>query len=131
MHIRDEEFHPDLQPQVPALRRMARLMKIPGFVRLVDWYRRKEMGKDVESLDCSTRNIVSSLDGYPIRTRIYRPKNSVGPLPCLVYFHGGGYIMGVPEGSSELIRRFIETRPCVVVAPDYLKAKSRPYPGGF
>ena len=88
MHIRDEEFHPDLQPQVPALRRMARLMKIPGFVRLVDWYRRKEMGKDVESLDCSTRNIASSLDNYPIRTRIYRPKNSVGPLPCLVYFHG-------------------------------------------
>ena len=131
MHIRDEEFHPDLQPQVPALRRMARLMKIPGFVRLVDWYRRKEMGKDVESLDCSTRNIASSLDNYPIRTRIYRPKNSVGPLPCLVYFHGGGYIMGVPEGSSELIRRFIETRPCVVVAPDYRKAKSRPYPGGF
>ena len=39
--------------------------------------------------------------------------------------------MGVPEGSSELIRRFIETRPCVVVAPDYRKAKSRPYPGGF
>ena len=42
MHIRDEEFHPDLQSQVPGLRRMARLMKIPGFIRLVDWVRRKD-----------------------------------------------------------------------------------------
>ena len=39
--------------------------------------------------------------------------------------------MGVPEGSAELIKKFIETRPCVVVAPDYRKAKHRPYPGGF
>ena len=131
MHIRDEEFHPDLQSQVPGLRRMARLMKIPGFIRLVDWIRRKEMGKDIEGLECSTVNIASSLDGYSIRTRIYRPQDSEGPLPCLVYFHGGGYVMGVPEGSAELIKKFIETRPCVVVAPDYRKAKHRPYPGGF
>ena len=83
MHIRDDEFHPDLQSQVPGLRRMARLMKIPGFIRLVDWVRRKEMGKDIEGLECSTVNIASSLDGYTIRTRIYRPQHSEGPLPCL------------------------------------------------
>ena len=131
MHIRDDEFHPDLQSQVPGLRRMARLMKIPGFIRLVDWVRRREMGKDIEGFECSTVNVASSLDGYSIRTRIYRPQHSEGPLPCLVYFHGGGYVMGVPEGSAELIKKFIETRPCVVVAPDYRKARHRPYPGGF
>ena len=131
MHIRDDEFHPDLQSQVPGLRRMARLMKIPGFIRLVDWVRRKEMGKDIEGLECSTVNIASSLDGYSIRTRIYRSQRiaRVLALPCL--FSWRRLRHGSARGLIELIKKFIETRPCVVVAPDYRKAKHRPYPGGF
>jgi len=131
MHIEVDDFHPELQHQVPRLRRMARLMRIPGVIRVIDWLRRREAGSDVAGLDCSTVNIASSLDDYSIRTRIYRPLNASGPMPCLVYFHGGGYIMGVPEGSAELIKLFIQTRPCVVVAPDYRKAHQKPFPGGF
>ena len=131
MHIKVGDFHAELQHQVPSLRRMAKLMRVPGVIRIIDWLRRREAGSDVAGLDCSTVNIPSSLDDYSIRTRIYRPLNVSGPLPCLVYFHGGGYIMGVPEGSAELIKLFIETRPCVVVAPDYRKARQKPFPGGF
>ena len=131
MHIEVGDFHPELQHQVPRLRRMAKLMRVPGVIRIIDWLRRREVGGDVVGLDCSTVTIPSSLDDYSIRTRIYRPSNVSGPLPCLVYFHGGGYIMGVPEGSAELIKLFIQTRPCVVVAPDYRKAHQKPFPGGF
>lgn len=131
MHIEVGDFHPELKHQVPRLRRMAKLMRVPGVIRIIDWLRRKEAGSDVAGLECSTVNITSSLDNYPIRTRIYRPPNVSGPLPCLVYFHGGGYIMGVPEGSAELIKLFIQARPCVVIAPDYRKAHQKPFPGGF
>ena len=131
MHIEVGDFHPELQHQVPRLRRMAKLMRVLGVIRIIDWLRRREAGSDVVGLDCSTVNIPSSLDNSSIRTRIYRPSNVSGPLPCLVYFHGGGYIMGVPEGSAELIKLFIQTRPCVVVAPDYRKAHQKPFPGGF
>jgi acetyl esterase/lipase len=131
MHIEVGDFHPEIQHQVPRLRRMAKLMRVPGVIRIIDWLRRREAGSDVAGLDCSTVNIPSSLDNYSIRTRIYLPPNVAEPLPCLIYFHGGGYIMGVPEGSAELIKRFIQTRPCVVVAPDYRKAHQKPFPGGF
>ena len=131
MHIEVGDFHPELQHQVARLRRMAKLMRVPGVIRIIDWLRRREAGSDVAGLDCSTINIPSSLDDYSIRTRIYRPPNVSEPLPCLVYFHGGGYIMGVPEGSAELIKLFMQTRPCVVVAPDYRKAHQKPFPGGF
>lgn len=131
MHIEIDDFHPELQHQVPRLRRISKLMQIPGVIRIVGWLRRRDAGKDVPGLDCSTVDVLSTLDAYQIRTRIYRPIASSGPLPCLVYFHGGGYVMGVPERSAELIKRFIQTRPCVVVAPDYRKAHQKPFPGGF
>lgn len=106
-------------------------MRLPGAIRIVDWLRRRQVGKDAVGLDCSTVFIKSSLDGYAIRTRVYRPMEDHGRLPCFVYFHGGGYVMGVPEGAAELIKLFIKARPCIVIAPDYRKAKQRPFPAGF
>lgn len=99
MHIANEEFHPDLQSQVPRLRRMVRLMKVPGFISLVAWVRRRATRKNIDELSCESVTITSSLDGYSIRTRIYRPRNSKESLPCLVYFHGG-YIIERPGGLS-------------------------------
>ena len=32
-----------------------------------------------------------------IRLRIYKPKSIAAPTPVLIWFHGGGYIMGNPE----------------------------------
>ena len=49
----------------------------------------------------------------------------------MLYIHGGGYLIGSPEGADEVIKRFIDRRPCIVIAPDYRKAYERPYPAGF
>jgi acetyl esterase/lipase len=49
----------------------------------------------------------------------------------MLYIHGGGYISGIPEMFTEAIKRFIEKRPCVVLAPDYRKAYTAPFPAGF
>ena len=49
----------------------------------------------------------------------------------MLYFHGGGYISGLPEQAGNEIKRFIETRPCVVIAPDYRLALEAPYPAAF
>ena len=112
------------------LRRMAKLMRVPGVIRIIDWLRRREAGSDVAGLDCSTVNIPSSLDNYSIRTRIYRPPNVAEPLPCLLlswwWVHHGR-----TRGIAELIKLFIQTRPCVVVAPDYRKAHQKPFPVVF
>ena len=31
-------------------------------------------------------------DGYEIPVKIYRPKNATGPLPVVMFFHGGGFM---------------------------------------
>ena len=106
---------------------------LPGLLRLFGWWNRySDRGRDIEGLDCATDYLKSSLDGAEIRVRIYRPLEAVeGPLPCMLYIHGGGYLIGSPEGADEVIKRFIDRRPCIVVAPDYRKAYDRPYPAGF
>mgnify|MGYP000573631132 CR=1 FL=1 len=44
---------------------------------------------------------------------------------------GGGYVHGVPEQFGAIIKDFIETEPCIIVAPDYRKAVESPYPAAF
>jgi acetyl esterase/lipase len=88
-------------------------------------------GKNTGGLACRQLHIPSRKGGPPIRVRIYRPVAATGPLPVMLYFHGGGYVHGVPEQFGSIIRAFIETEPCIVVAPDYRKAVESPYPAAF
>jgi acetyl esterase/lipase len=88
-------------------------------------------GKNIPGLVCEERFIPSKNDGPDIRIRIFKPQHASSDLPGLLYLHGGGYMLGVPEIALGIIKAYIETRPCVIVAPDYRKSISHPYPAGF
>lgn len=88
-------------------------------------------GKNIRGLVCGQRHIPSRNGGAPIRVRIYQPTAAVRPLPVMLYLHGGGYVYGVPEQFGSIIKDFIDTEPCIVVAPDYRKALEAPYPAAF
>lgn len=88
-------------------------------------------GKNIRGLGCEELFIASRNGGAPIRVRLYRPTASIGPLPVMMYLHGGGYIYGVPEQFGPSIKGFIEAEPCIIVAPDYRKAVDSPYPAAF
>ena len=88
-------------------------------------------GKNIKGLICRELHIPSRNDGPPIRLRIYRPTAAVGPLPVMLYLHGGGYVHGLPEQFGSSIKAFIETEACIIVAPDYRKAVEAPYPAAF
>ncbi len=66
-------------------------------------------GRNIRGLVCGERHIPSRNGGEPIRVRVYRPTADVGPLPVMLYLHGGGYIHGVPEQFGTRIKEFIET----------------------
>src|SRR6476661_3566075 len=40
-------------------------------------------------------------DGYHVPVRFYRPRTR-GPLPVVVFFHGGGWVKGTPRGYDPL-----------------------------
>ena len=65
-----------------------------------------------------------------IRVKIYRPRSSSGKLPPMLYTHGGGYITGSPELFEGMLAKFMERRPCVIVAPAYRNALHQALPCG-
>jgi acetyl esterase len=48
----------------------------------------------------SSDDIELSAPAGPIRARIYRPR--AGILPCVVYFHGGGFVFGNPDSHHSI-----------------------------
>lgn len=93
---------------------------------------RLAVGRDLKGLACEELGIPRQAENSNIRVRIYRPnKTPTKPLPALLYLHGGGYVLGVPEIAHRQIKAFIDTRDCVVIAPDYRKSGEAPYPAAL
>jgi acetyl esterase len=64
-----------------------------------------------------------------MRVRIYRPAASVARLlPAILYFHGGGWVIGSLEGYDLPCRFFCAGTGCAVVAIDYRLAPEHKFP---
>ncbi|MCY0896077.1 MAG: alpha/beta hydrolase [Alicyclobacillaceae bacterium] len=59
--------------------------------------------------------------------RIYYPKGE-GPFPCLIFFHGGGWVFGDLEQYDNLCRGFTHHAGCVTISVDYGLAPEYPFP---
>lgn len=68
--------------------------------------------------------------GSGSRALVHRPKDAIGPLPCVVNFHGGGWVQGNPEQSAWMASRIAVRNRVVVVSPSYRLAPDAPFPAG-
>ncbi|HEX7901523.1 MAG TPA: alpha/beta hydrolase [Planctomycetota bacterium] len=66
--------------------------------------------------------------GVPVR--VYDPEGS-GPVPILLYFHGGGWVVGNLESHDDLCRSLCRRAGVLVVAVDYRLAPEARYPAGL
>lgn len=71
----------------------------------------------------STEDVVA--DGVPCR--VYRP-DVAGPVPTLVYVHGGGFVIGDLETHDQTCRRLCSGADVVVLSVDYRLAPEAAYP---
>jgi acetyl esterase len=66
----------------------------------------------------------------PIPLRFYRGKGARKdrPQPALVFFHGGGWVIGDLESHDQVCRALANAAGCVVVAVDYRLAPEHKFP---
>jgi acetyl esterase/lipase len=60
--------------------------------------------------------------------RAYRPINAAGPLPALLWIHGGGMVIGSHLMDDRLLQRIVNEVGCIVVAVEYRLAPEHPFP---
>jgi acetyl esterase len=63
-----------------------------------------------------------------IPVRLYRPVSGDEPLPVLVYFHGGGWVIGSIDGVDAICRELTSGAGCAVLSAGYRLAPEDPFP---
>ncbi|MEM8667202.1 MAG: alpha/beta hydrolase [Planctomycetota bacterium] len=64
-----------------------------------------------------------------IPARVYADTQK--PAPAVMYFHGGGWVLGNLDTHDSLCRRLAKQSGCVLVAVDYRLAPEHPFPAAF
>jgi acetyl esterase len=71
--------------------------------------------------------LVPTVDGVMCAARLYDPGRE-DPSPALLYFHGGGFVIGGLETHDSLCRQFALRSGAAVVALDYRLAPEHRFP---
>jgi len=123
-----------LDPQVREyLDKMASL-KLPSFHTMPPADSRRMFGA-IRAMGGTPQPVGSVRDhrlGGSIPARAYTPKVSeAGPRPALVFYHGGGWVLGNLETIDGLCRRLANASGCVVVSVDYRLSPEAKFPAAL
>ncbi len=71
---------------------------------------------------------IAGPDG-PVPVRIYWPSAETN-LPILLWYHGGGWVIGTLDLADSTARRLASLGQCIVISVDYRLAPEHQYPAG-
>ncbi|AQV98957.1 alpha/beta hydrolase [Cupriavidus necator] len=67
-------------------------------------------------------------DGQRVPVRVYRPVAASAASATVVFFHGGGFVLGSVELMDDIARKLCRDLDAVVVSVDYRLAPEHPFP---
>src|SRR5277367_2637026 len=124
-----------LDPQAKSLLDFLGFTTLPGLETLTpqggrDRFRgltegRRQMSADEPVHSVRDMKIAGPAGEIPIR--IYTPDVSK-PAPALIYFHGGGWVLGDLDSHDHVCRALANQTPCVVLSVDYRLAPELKFP---
>jgi acetyl esterase len=63
-----------------------------------------------------------------VKLRVVRPEGAKGTLPVIMYFHGGGWVLGDADTHDRLVREIANGAKAAVVFVDYDRSPEARYP---
>jgi acetyl esterase len=67
----------------------------------------------------------------PVRCLVYMPPGTGTELPMMLYLHGGGFTVGLPQDTAYITSRIAFENDMVVVSVKYRLAPEWPFPAGM
>ncbi|HVU62297.1 MAG TPA: alpha/beta hydrolase [Mycobacteriales bacterium] len=111
----------------PDLRRAARLSPKggigPRLLPVLRWM--------TDRMSRRSRSGIETIELGEQVVRLHRPPGVTGPLPALLWIHGGGYVIGTPAQDDPLCREMCRELGVVVAAVSYRLAPQHPFPAGL
>lgn len=90
-------------------------------------YRQILAAADVAPADVDVSDRTIEGPGGPLDLRVYTPRGEV-PHGVVVYYHGGGFVLGDLDGYDNVCRQLSQDAGAVVVSVDYRLAPEHPFP---
>ncbi|HYG27178.1 MAG TPA: alpha/beta hydrolase, partial [Caulobacteraceae bacterium] len=81
--------------------------------------------------DLEVRDLTVEGAAGPLKARLYTPKDASETGPGLVYFHGGGYVIGDLDTHDAFLRRLAAASGVKVLSVDYRLAPEHPFPAAL
>jgi acetyl esterase/lipase len=124
--------HPSLEPYVNAMR--AEPATHPSLLSADERraaYRATALANrgEAEAVD-AVRDVELALDGRTLRARLYVPIEDEGKA-LVVYFHGGGFVVGDLDTHDALCRRLSSDTRMRFLSVAYRLAPEHPFPAGI
>jgi acetyl esterase len=126
-----------LDPDAVTVLEMIRLAGRPPYetVGAVEARRMFRAAREILGADPAPVAMIRDLsaprpDGGQIPLRLYRgiDAGAAANLPVLVYFHGGGWVIGDIESHDPICRHLANAASCAVVSVDYRLAPEHKFP---
>lgn len=123
--------HSGLRPEIRAFlestKARAAWTAMPGNIRAESNARISAAWGEKDHVD-RVEDIVVSVDGESVASRIYR---FPGVANTILFFHGGGWVVGDPDAYDGVLRALTRTAAANVIAVNYRKAPENPFPAAI
>lgn len=122
--------HPHLQPQA---QQMADATAAPPFFYEMTPEAARKVLDDVQSAPIATPDVDETWVVVPaqvgdVRVKIVRPAGRNGPLPVILYLHGGGWVLGNAGTHDRLVRELAVGVGAAVAFVEYDRSPEAQYP---
>ena len=121
-------FHPELLPLARLIPRFTFTERKRRWLRRVTALRPAPRVPSLDDVVVEDRSAPGPAGAPVVPVRLYRPRHANGPVPALVWIHGGGMIIGDAVQDQRANLALVRGLGIAVASVDYRLAPEHPFP---